>query len=234
MAEISQTGDQMLTVLETVAKDGPMSAAEVARHCDINRTVAHRLLATLAQRGYVRRVQDGYTLGPAVPSLIGSRPTDLAALARPRMEQLAATSGETAVLHGLSETEAVVIEQALGERHLVRVQHRPGSRHSLHKGASGWAILAYQPEKQRTRLLKVLKAGDGGEERIAEIRANGFALSHDELQMGVHGIAAPLLHSDGRCEASLGILVPSSRSELLPSLAETLMAAAAAISKSLP
>lgn len=231
MAEISLTGDQMLTVLETVAKHGPLSAAEVARQCDINRTVAHRLLVTLALRGYVRRVPNGYTLGPTIPSLVEGRPADIATLAREAMAQLATSCGETAVLHGISDNEAVVIEQAIGERHLVRVQHKPGSRHRLDQGASGWAILAFQGDKQRARLLESLSSGKQAEARIEEVRAQGYAVSRDELQMGVHGIAAPLLFPDGRCEASLGILVPSSRSELIPGLAEELMATAATISK---
>lgn len=233
MAEISLTGDQMLTVLETVAKQGPLSAAEVARRCDINRTVAHRLLVTLSLRGYVRRVPNGYTLGPTISSLVERRPADIATIARGGMAQLALSCGETAVLHGISDTEAVVIEQAIGERHLVRVQHKPGSRHRLDKGASGWAILAFQADKQRSRLLESLGSGEQAEVRIQEVRSQGYAVSRDELQLGVHGIAAPLIYPDGRCEASLGILVPSSRSELIPGLAEELMATAASISKSL-
>lgn len=233
MSEISLTGDQMLTVLETVAKQGPLSAAEVARRCDINRTVAHRLLVTLALRGYVRRVSTRYTLGPTVPTLCERRPADIATLARQGMAQLAESCGETVVLHGISEAEAIVIEQAIGERHLVRVQHKPGSRHRLDRGASGWAILAFQGEKQRARLLEILGAGEEAELRIQKVRKQGFAVSKDELQLGVHGIAAPLLYPDGRCEASLGILVPSSRSDLIGSLAEELMATATAISKSL-
>lgn len=59
MAEISSTGDQMLAVLETVAEEGPLSAAGVARRLDVNRTVAHRLLTTLHRRAYLRRDSQG-------------------------------------------------------------------------------------------------------------------------------------------------------------------------------
>lgn len=234
MVEISLTGDQMLTVLETVAEQGPLSAADVARFCDINRTVAHRLLITLGQRGYVRRDEGGYTLGPAITALTRHLETDLAAIARAEMEKLAAETGETVVLHGLDNGEAVVIDQALGQRHVLRVQHTPGSRHPLHKGASGWSILAFQEPKLQTRFLKKAPDLKLANERIAQTRKDGFAVSHDELQMGVHGIAVPLLRSDGTCSASIGILVPTGRSELLPMLAKPLMAAAAAISKNLP
>ncbi|KQV37034.1 transcriptional regulator [Rhizobium sp. Root1204] len=224
----------MLTVLETVAEHGPLSAAEVARRCDINRTVGHRLLITLAQRGYLRRDEEGYTLGPAITALSRYMATDLAAISRAEMAKLAAETGETVVLHGLDNNEAVVVDQALGQMHLVRVQHTPGSRHPLHKGASGWSILSFQDTKSQSKILRKVDDLEAANKRIAQTKMDGFAVSHDELQMGVHGIAVPILRADGTCSASLGILVPAGRSELLPALAKPLMAAAAAISKQLP
>ncbi|MBN9254183.1 MAG: transcriptional regulator [Mesorhizobium sp. 65-26] len=223
----------MLTVLETVARQGPVSASDVARLCDINRTVAHRLLVTLSQRAYVRRSEGGYTIGPAVFNLARQTKPDLRDVAKPTMEKLAAAIGETVVLHGLDNWEAVVIDQAVGQQHLVRVEHRPGSRHPLYKGASGWSILAFQSEKAVARILK--KADDPADAlaRIELTKVDGYSISHDELQMGVHGIAAPLVDSSGHCEASVGVLVPSIRAALLPSLTKPLLNAAAEISKNL-
>lgn len=229
MPEISLTGDQMLTVLETVARNGPVSAAEVARRCAINRTVAHRLLVTLAQRSYVRREADGYRLGPAVPQLAQMTDTDLRLVAGPVMKKLAGETGETVVMHVIDNMEAVVVDQSLGERHLVRVEHRPGSRHALLQGASGWALLAFQDARFIQKALK--KAGDAEEvrRRTDAVRADGYAISHDELQQGVHGVAAPIIERDGRCRYSLAILVPSSRAQVLQGFVQPLMAAARSI-----
>lgn len=229
MAEISSTGDQMLTVLETVARLGPLSAAEVARACDMNRTVAHRLLTTLAQRAYVRRGDDGYTIGPAVLRLAPAADADLRRVAKPVMSRLARESGETVVLHGLDNLEAVVIDQAPGQQHLVRVEHSPGSRHKLSQGASGWSLLAFQPEKTIARALKKAENATDAGKRIEAVRKDGYAISHDELQQGVHGIAVPLVEPGGRCQASLAILVPSLRASALPALRKALVAAAAEI-----
>jgi DNA-binding IclR family transcriptional regulator len=233
LAEISSTGDQMLTVLETVAKEGPVSASDVARMCDINRTVAHRLLVTLSQRAYVRRSDEGYIVGPAVFSLARQTGTDLRSVAKPIMQRLALEIGETVVVHGLDKWEAVVIDQAVGQQHLVRVEHSPGSRHPLFKGASGWSILAFQGEKAIARILKKTDDPVAALARIETTKADGCSISHDELQMGVHGIAAPLLEKGGRCEASLGVLVPSMRAHLLLSLQKPLLGAAAEIMKGL-
>lgn len=233
MAEISLTGDQMLTVLERVASDGPLSAAEVATRCGINRTVAHRLLSTLAQRAYVRRGEDGYALGPAAMRLARNTALDLSAIARPAMLKLSQKTGETVLLHGLDNFEAIVLDQTPGTQHLVRVEHRPGSRHALDRGASGWSLLACQNERFIARFLKRVENPEAVAKRIDETKEAGYSISHDELQLGVHGLATGLVGNSGTCEASLGILVPGQRSDLLPTFREALLAAAAEISRQL-
>lgn len=219
MAEISSTGDQMLAVLERIAQEGPLTAIQVARLCDINRTVAHRLLATLAKRSYVRQTKEGYSLGPTVARLGRMVETGLKEIAKPFMNRLAHATGETVVLHVIDRTDAIVVEQSVGTQHVVKVDHTPGSKHPLSRGASGWSILAFQNERLIQRALKASPmpptAHGTAEERLAKVRAEGFALSHDELQLGVHGLAMPIFNPDGTCEASLGLLVPSSRSETL-------------------
>ena len=225
MAEISLTGDQMLTVLEAVAQEGPLSTAEIARHCDINRTVVYRLLTTLSQRAYVRRSEEGYSIGPAVLRLAQQIDLDVRTIAKPVMVRLAQEIGETVVLHAIENLEAVVIDQALGQKHLVRVEHSPGSRHALNKGASGWSLLAFQNEKVVSKFLKKVSDPDAVMARIDATKEDGYAITHDELQLGVHGVAVPVLEKDGRCQVSLGVLVPSMRSDQLATFVSTLLAA---------
>lgn len=233
MVEISLTGDQMLTVLEAVAEKGPITAAEVARSCGINRTVAHRLLVTLAQRSYVRRANDGYVVGPAVLTVARAADPGLVNVSKPFMEQLARETGETVVLHALDGLEAVVIDQALGMRHLVRVEHTPGSRHPLYLGASGKAILAFQAARFIERVLKKMANASQMPRLLETIRKNGYAISHDELQQGVHGLAVPLRGKDDAFPASIAILVPAARHDQLTSLVKPLIETAKQIEKKL-
>lgn len=215
MAEISSTGDHMLSVLEMVGRDGPVSAAQVAKLCDVNRTVAHRLLTTLASRSFVRRTEQGYVLGPTLVRLGRMAEIGLKETAKIFMMKLARRSGETVVLHVLDRAEAVVLDQAVGTQHLVRVEHTPGSRHPLCLGASGWSILAFQSDKVIQRILKARNTDTATLARIAQVRRDGFAISHDELQLGVHGLAAPIFDKNQSCIASIALLVPAVRSKLL-------------------
>jgi IclR family KDG regulon transcriptional repressor len=150
LAEISLTGDQMLTVLETVAKKGPVGAADVARTCDINRTVAYRLLVTLEQRAYVRRGHDGYTLGSAINDLVRHLDRDISSIARPLMATLANAVGETVVLHCLNKDEAVVTEQALGNNILFACStFRAHAIHSTLVPAAGRCLLSRTRKQSR-------------------------------------------------------------------------------------
>lgn len=218
----------MLTVLECVAAHGPVSASECARHCTINRTVAHRLLTTLARRLYIIRITGGYVLGPAAMSIAAQAQPSIVTMAKPEMARLAHDIRETVVLHGLAEDEAVVIDQALDLTHVVVVRHNPGSRHPLYRGASGWALLAFLPAKAVERILSALPPAEAtaAEARLAKVRALGYAHSRDELQLGVHGLAVPVRGPDGTAQASVGILVPQSRTTNLMGMAEALIACA--------
>lgn len=182
MQETSQTVDRALVLLRAVSEHAPASSAELARSTGLNRTVVHRLLATFALHGFVRRDADGYALGTALVELAGRVQTGLRERARPVLEALAAQFGETAVLSVPDGRDAVAIDQVLGGDHLVRVQYSPGFRHPLTKGAHGRAILEGR-----------------------------WVVSHDELQLGATGGAAPLFDARGTAVASVGIVTPDNR-----------------------
>ncbi|MCL2419436.1 MAG: helix-turn-helix domain-containing protein, partial [Conexibacteraceae bacterium] len=211
MTEISLTGDRMLAVLETVAAHGPASASEVSRLNGLNRTVAHRLLSTLRERSYVRLVPGGYVVGPAVLPLARAVEPELIAVITPELLALARETGETAVAHVVDGSDAVVVAQALGTRHLVRVAHEVGSRHALTLGASGRVLLAFRPREEFETIVRTAADPQVLRRELAEAAALGYAVSHDELQAGAHGVAAPLRGPDGFAQASIALVVPTAR-----------------------
>lgn len=235
MGETTATGDQMLVVLEKVAQHGPLTAARVAVLCDINRTVAHRLLTTLSKHSFVAKLKDGYILGSRAYDLAQKAQPSLITEARPIMQALAGLCCETVVLHGASGRDAVVLDQVAHSGHLVGVYHAPGSRHPIYRGASGWSQLAFLDARAQSRILAELPEAERGaaEERIAQVRRAGWALSQDELQLGVCGIAAPVFGADGTCVASLAIIVPLQRQERLDTFLDKLLSAAKDVSAAL-
>lgn len=220
----------MLRLLELVAFEGPKTTAELAVATELNRTVAHRLLATLHGRGYIARQGKVYVLGPTMIQMAAlGQISGILQAARPVMRELSEETGESVVLHRMDGDMAVVIEQAVSEKQLVRVQHREGSRHPLSLGASGRAILAFQPEAIQRRLSIASSEPDVLKAKLAEVRSHGFALSRNELQAGVAGAAVPLQEQSGAVQFSLAVLVPIQRADGMEGHIPALTAARAKI-----
>lgn len=223
----------MITVLESVGQVGPASVAEIARACGMNRTVTHRLLNTLHVRGYVRRDEKGFVLGPMIRHLAERVPGDLMMVAGDIIRHLADEAGETVVLHSLDGFDAVVVGQAVADRHVVRVHHRPGERHPLVLGASGRAILAFQSEATQKRCMEWSTGRPDLGDMLRQVRELGWSMSHDELQYGVHGLAVPIADPDGSVFASVAILVPAARAANLGAWTTRLRRSASAIEAAL-
>lgn len=223
----------MLAVLETVAAHGPTSASQVSRLNGINRTVAHRLLSTLRERSYVRLVPGGYVVGPAVLPLARAMEPELISVVTPELLALARETGETAVAHVVDGGDAVVVAQALGDRHLVRVAHDVGSRHALTLGASGRVLLAFRPPEEFEAIVRAAVDPEALRRELAEASALGYAVSHDELQAGAHGVAAPVRDRNGFAQASIALVVPTARAAAVTEHTERLLGAAARIEERL-
>jgi DNA-binding IclR family transcriptional regulator len=233
MTEISKTADQALTVLIEVSERGPLSPAQLARSLELNRTVVHRLLSTLHRRGFVARGEDGYVPGALLVRLADHVQPEMRAMARRTMSQLADEVGETVVMHVPDGDDAVVLEQVVADNNVVRVQHEIGSRHPLVAGASGRALLAFMGDAAVARATRKLDKPDAVLRQLDGVRQLGYAVSHDELQQGVQGLAVPVLVDGSVATASLAILVPTTRAGNVVTYVDTLTDAAGRLSDAL-
>jgi IclR family transcriptional regulator, KDG regulon repressor len=233
VSEISKTVDQALTVLLEVGERGPLTPARLARDLRLNRTVVHRLLSTLHQRGFVVRHEHGYVPGPLLIRIAERVQPEMRAQGRAVMQRLAGITGETVVMHVPDGDDAVVIEQVVAERNVVRVAHEIGSRHKLVDGASGRSILAFRADEAIERTVRGLDGADALRRQLDGVRRLGYAISHDELQQGVHGLAVPVLDDERRAAASLAVLVPVSRAANLLQHLEALLEATERLSQAL-
>jgi len=117
-AETSQTLDRGLRVLAALAGGGDgLTVTELAARLDVNRTVVHRLVATLEQHALVRRDARGRLhLGLGVLPLAAAVQPVLRDLAVPVLRELAESVGCTAHLTVADGGEAL----ALAARELER------------------------------------------------------------------------------------------------------------------
>jgi DNA-binding IclR family transcriptional regulator len=127
--------------------------------------------------------------------------------------------GETVTVDVLVGDSIEPIEQATASTSVVRVNWL-GRRYPVHCTASGKVILAFGPDAVRQRLLdrslKMWTANtvtDRGalDKQLEETRHTGVARTHEELEVGLDAIAAPVFGAQGDVVAALDVSGPSHR-----------------------
>lgn len=214
----------MLT--ELAQSKQPLGVRELARRLAIDRSTVQRCLTTLKSRGFVR--QDarsrGYELGYASRALAASIATtdDLIAASEGPMRALAAAAGETICLNVREDGWRVLLFQVESDQPL-RYSIKLGQRYPLHCGAASKVLVAFLPEEEFAALRGEIDSNWKSltqatpaswrqfERALAEIRANGYAVTRGETVAGVVGIAAPVRDASGRVLAALGVYGPEIR-----------------------
>jgi IclR family KDG regulon transcriptional repressor len=223
-ANLSQTVLKALDVLECIAfAEQPLSAAEVAKLCNLSRPTAYRLICTLAARGYA--AQDDathYRLGTQALSLSQNvlDSLDLPELARSYLRQLSDITSETTYLSILDDDEILYVGKAESSESL-RTNAKIGSRNMLHCTSMGKAILAFLPESDQVSLINRLEliANTNNTitdraalvEHLAAVRAQKFAIDNEENEDGIRCVGVPIFDRTGHVFAAISVSGPAYR-----------------------
>lgn len=220
-----QSVARALSVLEALAAGGrEIGIAELSKRVGLHASTVHRLLLTLMARGYVRQNADTgrYGLGPHAFRLGQAylEQMDLRQAARPSLERLSHTTGETATLAVLDRGEALYLDKAESPQNL-QIFTRIGRRAPLHCTAVGKVLLAHMAAEESEGILTEsgLPAITGNTitsrpillRELAKVRADGFAVDREECEEGACCLAAPIRDATGKVVAALGLSGPAVR-----------------------
>ena len=209
-----------LSVLEALADgDAELGTNELARRTGINASTVSRLLATLADSGFVEHVGHSgrYRLGLRLVGLgnaVLSR-LDVREVARPHLRALVVATDETATLSAPGERNAITIDFVQSASSVQSVAHvgRPSVGHATATGkvmlAFGDAGLPGEPLESFTRRTIVDPEALAAE--LERVRARGFAESIGEREDTLNAIAAPVWDSRSQLVAILGVQGPAPR-----------------------
>lgn len=190
----------------------PLTVAELATQLDIHRSMAYRLVSTLEQFGFVERNQAGrLELGLRIAGLARTVASDLQSVAAPQLQLIADELQVTAFIVVYDGEAAVTLQNALPRDSIATVAQRPGSRHTIDRGAPGRVI--------RSQLLP------------DEFPPKTFEYSEDEVIPGLSSYAVPLAVPSSRPVALAVIFPPQPVDESL--FVHTLQAAAEHIAEGL-
>ena len=221
-----QSVGRVFSILDTlVGARGGATLSELAVRAGAPKTSLVGLLAGLAAEGCVQRGAAGrYPPRPRLlaPAGRGGSRREIIDLARPILAEMAAASGETAVLGALApDADMAIYLDRVESANPIRYAVTIGERRELHCAAVGEVLLPYPDERHVERYLdstprrRFTAATVTGRSRlladIAAIRRDGMARTADERVHGASGIATPVLGADGRLVAVLSIAGPSER-----------------------
>ena len=192
----SQTLDRGLRALNVIATSTvPMTIDELSSRLGLGRSVTYRIIRTLEDHRLVRRDTSGRLTGDTqLVALAGSVRNDLQSTAAPILSDLANDLEMTAFLVVSDGHEAVTVQVVEPTYTTAHVAYRPGTRHSLERGAPGIALLAGDDPLKDER----------PEVQIA--RESGWAYSEGEVIDGMASVAAPVRTTGGTTTAALAVV----------------------------
>lgn len=221
-----------------VAADEPQPQSTLVARTGLAKSTASRLLQALERHRLVSRRADGAYEPGALFALHATRhdPVDeLTRLARPTLEQISRATGETVNLAVVRGSSVVQVDQ-VDSTFLLSARDWVGVEVPAHCSALGKVFYAARaiapPTTDLPRLTSHTITGVRAFAReIAQVRSQGYAVTHGELEVGLDGIAAPVYDRDDGVVAALGLSGPSARVELaLPELAALVVSQAATLS----
>ena len=241
-----QTVDRAVSVLEILAQRGEAGVSEVAALLDVHKSTAFRLLGALEARDLVEQAVDRgkYRLGFGIVRLAGAVTgrLDITRQSQPVCERLAGEIGETVNIAVLQEHYAVNLYQVRGPG-AVGTHNWVGQLTPLHATSSGKILLAYLPEQERAGVLaasgmkrltpRTLTDRTTLEKDLTGARERGYAMTLEELEAGLHAMAAPVRSADGEVIAAISASGPAYRftEQRMHELAPVLLRGAAEISR---
>jgi DNA-binding IclR family transcriptional regulator len=240
--------DKGMEIIELLAAEARgLSVAEIARQLGFNVSTTHHLVATLRRRGFLdqdpetRAYRLGYRLVSVVNEFVSE--ADIYAVGAGPIRELRDASGDTAYLTVLQERDIFVVFEATGGHPVQTRRPRPPGQIVLHSIASGKTLLAHLPDAQRRALIAemplmrftphTITTPHDLETELAAIRAQGYALDHEEWLMGLACVAAPVFDRHDVCVATASVAYPAVQTERREEVVQLVRETAARISASL-
>jgi IclR family pca regulon transcriptional regulator len=200
----------------------PQTIANISQKTGIPRAAVRRCLHTLRELGYVDAELNNFSLRPKVLTLGYSylSSTPLTVSAQPYLNSISRTLNESSSLAVLDDGEVLYVARAATSR-VMSVALNTGSRLPAYCTSLGRVMLAHLPPAEldaylaKTKLRAMTKntvvSQKGLREILAGVRADGYAVNDEELELGLRSIAVPVRGAAGTVVAALNVGAQAAR-----------------------
>ena len=195
------------------------TATQAGLRCGLTRTAARRYLLTLLHLGYVASDGKLFWLTPRVMRLGQSylESARLPRIVQPSLQRVAMGTQEISFVAVLDGDDIVYIARN-GQNRTMNTSFALGARVPAHTTASGMLLLALQGadavdvwlKKGQLRTFTSHTITDPVKLRqeMAQIRAQDWSLSEQQLDLTYRGVAVPLRDHKGNTIAALSVSMP--------------------------
>ncbi|MDH3998838.1 MAG: IclR family transcriptional regulator, partial [Desulfuromonadales bacterium] len=222
---IIQAVSHALDLLEQFHDDvDELGVTELSKRLKLHKNNVFRLLATLESRGYIEqnKATENYRLGLKALELGQTfiKQMGLLRQAKPILEKMSADCNETCYVAIFKEGHVVYLDMVETDM-TVRVVSRVGSRLPSYCTAAGKVHLAHMSEDEIHEILPdedfkiytdtTIPNRTALKKELVVIAEQGYAIDNEEMDLGVHCVAAPIRDYTRRIVGAISISGPSMR-----------------------
>jgi DNA-binding IclR family transcriptional regulator len=214
-----QSLERAFSILEKVARcrDG-IRLRELSKHLGLHTSTTFHLVKTMVILGYLRQMPDDktYRIGTPLFALAAGAldEIELSSLARPVLEDLSASTGESSHFAIRSGDDIVVLARTVGTG-AFQLSDRVGAVRPAHCTALGKILLAALDERQLAAYLKrrppialtpkTITDPSLVMREIASVRESGIAYDDSEFNIEARCVAVPVYDFTGAVRGAIGI-----------------------------
>ena len=211
-----------LAIIEALATQGVLSVSDAARSSNITRAAARRCLITLTELGYVEQSGREFRPTPRLRRLGGASTTHdrIARLAEPLLRRARDRLAESVSLAVLDDDKPLFIARAEAE-HILSTGVRVGAHLPAYCSATGRVLLSQFEDSEIARRIgrkpfpartpyTITKPAPLLAE-IQAVRKRGYAISDQELELGMRALAVPVTAGNHEIVAAISVSAASAR-----------------------
>lgn len=244
---VNSTADRAIEILLAFDAAHPVwTPTALAQHLQMPRSTIYRYFNSLKHYGLIiEDAQGGFQLSAKVVELarVAKNNSAVMRIARPYLEHLSERFGEYTSLRELIGPELVPLDR-IDCRHHVRIPYLRNTTLPWPATAAAKVMLAFQKPAEveeafanftpRAYTPHTITDRTLLDKELARVRQQGFAVSHEERDEGVSGVAGPIF-TDGRLTYCIAIGGPAFRfvGNNLVAMTEEVVSAVQAITREL-
>ncbi|MGB3828319.1 MAG: IclR family transcriptional regulator [Ornithinimicrobium sp.] len=214
----TQAVDRAAALIDLVIhSDVAMSSTELSEATGLARSTTSRLLAALERTELLERGSDGLYVGGQLFALYAALHDpwpQIARVAEPVLQAVGDECGETVHL-GVARSDNVFYVAQVESTYLLRARDWNEVEVPVHANSLGHVLCAFGalrvPRAGFTKLTAKTRTRAEFVTELEHVRERGYAYVKDELEIGLCGLAAPVLGLDGTVIAAIGISGPTAR-----------------------